>query len=404
MAQNLYQEFRAGVGSSIAPDLFPVEVTRYLQQEAIFECPLYYNWSGREYSNPIFMMDRHLHKTGATQWLLPRVDALDYKDYILNHQIRRGQEGQLNVEYTTISSDLYSKLLKDELYWVLDKSVPFDLKSSTGIALKNWLKQNLEWTTLEKATTKRYPNILTANRNIAGTVPSFDRSLVPLRTTRTAWHDASTLGTFFNSFATPTDTSSANTGGSVDVVLRARDMAEDGGAEPHREAKLPPVSSPVFNDVPNNEYVMLVDPGFVYSLMRDPVYKSGALDRGVIIDSKYQPSLLNNGDYVAKIGSVHIIKHHMLKDLRMLSADGTKIIAWNLLIGGAAWAAGWNFDTLMGEKRDQAYLERVDYIHDYRAVDVQAFSSRYAKTPGAIAGTPSTVENSIIHVFTSLNY
>lgn len=403
MATYIRDEFVSGINNNVAPKLFPIQVSKRLRYESLYNCTLFHNYSGYDHSNPIVIMSKEINQTGASEWVFSRVDALDYKTSVMNNESRRDQGEQLNIYDYTLKSQLHSKEIPEYLYWIFRKALPFDINNANYMSLRKWLTRNLEYETLKTATIGLYPNILTANRNIAGTVPSWDRVVLPLPTDRATWHANTTLPTYFNAFSDKATTGPNNTGLSVDLILQAHDIAEDGGKSFETEARIEPFSHETFNDLPDDEYLLFIDPGCNISLIKDPIYQNAGLTRGVVIDKTYQPSLMRYGDYVAKIGNVHIIKNHYLKNFRIKSADGNKIIAWNLLVGAAAWVAGWSSDTLMGQETSERLLEKFTYVHDYRAVGVPTWPSRYALTPGAVAGTPSRVENSLLHVFCSVN-
>lgn len=404
MPSSLYNEFTSGIGNNIKSDLFPVKVLSQLQYEYIAECPLYSTYAGVSPRNPIVIMDKEVNKSGATQWKIPRVDALDFRTGVRNHQERRGQAERPRYDSFTLNSEIVSKEIEEELYWMLDRAVPFNVNSANYVLLKNWLTHNLEYETLRKMTTGLYPNISTANCNVVGTLPSWDRSLVPIDTTRAGWHANQTFPTFLNAFTNNANTGPDNTGMSLDLILRGKMMAKVGGKDRETEARLPPSYVGAFNSLPDNEYILWCDAGTVPSLMKDPEVKDGGLNRGVIIDTKYQPNITRRGDYIGKFGSVHVVVLDMLSEFRLKSADGNKTIAWNLLVGGGAFASGWDGETMLEQEISKRYLEKATFIHDPRATDTQVFDSRYARTAGAVAGTPLKVENSIIHIFTSVNY
>lgn len=405
MPTNLFEEFKSGIGSNIAPALFQPKVFAQLQYEFIAASKMYANYASTNPLSPIVMMDPQIHKNGegTTQWIVPRVRALDYTTGIRNHESRLNQQERLSFDNFILNSEILSKSIEDVLYNMLQKAVPFDTDNPKYKLLRTWLAQNLEYETLARMTTWLYPNLTTGLSNIAGNVPSFDRALTPLPITRAQWHTNQTLGVLFNSFETPANTGPSNTGLDFDIVLAAKTMSQDGGSEYGIEAAISPTALNIYNDLPDDENIMWIDPGCTQSLLSDPKVKDGALNRGVIVDMKYQPNILRKGGYVMKLGSTHIIEMPFLKRFRQKSADGNKIIAWCLFLGGGAFASGWDHETVIGQKIDEELLIKRTFLHDPRALGTMMYDSTYAKKPGAIAGTPAKVENGIIHVFVSVN-
>lgn len=393
----LYQEFTSGIGSRINANLFPFDVSSQLQYEFVQSVPLI-DFMG---SSPDSIIVKLPMKKGAgVQWRIPRLRALNYKNPIMDLEQAEGREQQQIVDEFTVDSHKRSFSVRVPFSQLLEYAVPFNIVNPVAKQLVTTLSRNLNWEILNDFTTSAYPNILTANCNVAGTIPSYDRAVPALATTRAQWQGNATFPTYLNGFQTPANTTSAGTGLSVAHLRKLIRYANQGGSSLNIEAQVAPSSIETKNGWPVNKYVYLMTQESYASLCADPIFVQTALARGTVVNPN-TPQLITGGFFKGEFEGVLLYVVPELSEHIITSADGNKFISWNLFLGAGAHVLGWADITNFGVKDDELNLQKIFYTHDFRGEGMQMFASKYVAAGGAVQGSNPFVEQGVIHSFVS---
>lgn len=393
----LYQEFAAGIGTQINPNLFPVNVSEKLQFEFLQISPLM-DFAGNA-SNSI-IVKQPMKKGAGVQWRIPRLRALDYKNPVMDLQQREGREQHQIVDVFTIDSHVRSFAVRVPFDQILSYAVPFNILNPVARELVDTNARNLNWEILKDFTVNQYPNIKTANCNVVGTLPSYDRAVPALSTTRAAWQANATFLTYLNGFQTPGNTTPAGTGLSVAHLRKLIRYATQGGSSLNIESQVAPANIETKNGWPVNKYVYLMTQESYSSLCLDPQFTGAGAMRGTVIDPN-TPQFITGGFYKGEFEGVYLYVVPELSEQILTSADGNKSISWNLFLGAGAHTIGWADITNFGKKDDDYNMFKIFYSHDFRGQGMQTFASKYVLAGGAAAGSNPLVEQGVIHSFVS---
>jgi hypothetical protein len=330
-----------------------------------------------------------------------KLQALDYKNPITNFDQRRGNAMQQQVDYDKVDVDFKSFLTQIKGYDILDFGTPIDLPPYARSQLVEAFSRALNYDLFNAMTVNAYPTIRTANCNVVGTVPSYDRSVPALATTRAQWQANATFLTYLNGFQTPAATLPTGTGLSAKHLEKLKQYAERGGSAVGVEDAIQPAYVRSKAGFPMNKYIYLAHPETLTSLFSDPLFANSTFNRGVVIDPENTPQTLNGADYVGEYRGIAIYSCRDLYQYALTSADGTKTAAWNIFMGAGALSLGWAQEPMIGMENDLVERIQLYFGHEFRGQKMLQFPSQYAATAGAQAGSNTVVEQGIIHSFVS---
>ena len=384
--------------NGINQNLFPFDVSRELLREWVQNTPLY-NLMGNEPTRPI--VRKQLSKGEGLQYRMGKLQALDYRNPITNFDQRRGNAQQQQVDYDKVDVDFKSFLVQIKGYDILDYGTPIELPPYARSQLVEAFSRALNYDLFNAITVKAYPTIQTANCNVAGTLPSYDRAVPALATTRAQWQANATFPTYLNGFQTSAATTPAGTGLSAKHLETLKQYAERGGSAVGLEDAIQPAYVRSKSGWPMNKYIYLAHPQTLTSLFSDPLFANSTFNRGVVIDADNTPQTLNGADYVGEYRGISIYSCRDLYQYAIPSADGNKTAAWNIFMGAGALSLGWAEEPMIGMENDLVERIQLYFGHEFRGQKMLQFPSQYATTAGAQAGSNTVVEQGIIHSFVS---
>lgn len=384
--------------NGINQNLFPFDVSRELLREWVQITPLY-NLMGNEPTRPI--VRKQLRKGEGLQYRMGKLQALDYRNPITNFDQRRGNAQQQQVDYDKVDVDFKSFLVQIKGYDILDYGTPIELPPYARSQLVEAFSRALNYDLFNAITVTAYPTIQTANCNVAGTLPSYDRAVPALATTRVQWQANATFPTYLNGFQTSATTTPAGTGLSAKHLETLKQYAERGGSAVGLEDAIQPAYVRSKSGWPMNKYIYLAHPQTLTSLFSDPLFANSTFNRGVVIDADNTPQTLNGADYVGEYRGISIYSCRDLYQYAIPSADGNKTAAWNIFMGAGALSLGWAEDPMIGMENDLVERIQLYFGHEFRGQKMLQFPSQYAATAGAQAGSNTVVEQGIIHSFVS---
>ena len=384
--------------NGINQNLFSFEVVSQLLREWVQNTPLY-NLMGNEPTRPI--VRKSLRKGEGLQYRMGKLQALDYKNPITNFDQRRGNAQQQQVDYDKVDVDFKSFLVQIKGYDILDYGTPIELPPYARSQLVEAFSRALNYDLFNAMTVTAYPTIQTANCNVVGTLPSYDRAVPALTTTRAQWQANATFPTYLNGFQTSANTTPAGTGLSAKHLETLKQYAERGGSGVGIEDAIQPAYVRSKSGWPMNKYIYLAHPQTLTSLFSDPLFANSTFNRGVVIDADNTPQTLNGADYVGEYRGIAIYSCRDLYQYAIPSADGTKTAAWNIFMGAGALSLGWAEEPMIGMENDLVERIQLYFGHEFRGQKMLQFPSQYAATAGAQAGSNTVVEQGIIHSFVS---
>ena len=388
--------------NGINQNLFPFDVSRELLREWVQNTPLY-NLMGNEPTRPI--VRKKLQKGEGLQYRMGKLQALDYKNPITNFDQRRGNAMQQQVDYDKVDVDFKSFLVQIKGYDILDYGTPIELPTYARSQLVEAFSRALNYDLFNAMTVNAYPTISTANCNVAGTLPSYDRAVFKLATglvpTRAAYQANATFPTLINEMSTSANTAPGTSGLSASHLEALKQYAERGGSAVGLEDAIQPAYVRSKSGWPMNKYIYLAHPQTLTSLFSDPLFANSTFNRGVVIDADNTPQTLNGADYVGEYRGISIYSCRDLYQYAIPSADGNKTAAWNIFMGAGALSLGWAEEPMLGMENDLVERMQLYFGHEFRGQKMLQFPSQYAATPGAQAGSNTVVEQGIIHSFVS---
>lgn len=384
--------------NGINQNLFPFSVSSQLFREWVQITPLF-NLMGDEPSRPI--VRKQLKKGEGLQYRMGKLQALDYKNPITNFDQRRGNAMQQQVDYDKVDVDFKSFLAQIKGYDILDFGTPIDLPPYARSQLVEAFSRALNYDLFNAMTVNAYPTIKTANCNLVGTLPSYDRSVTAAVTTRANWQANQLFQTYLNNFQTPATTLPTGTGLSAKHLEELKQYAERGGSDVGLEDAIQPAYVRSKAGFPMNKYIYLAHPQTLTSLFSDPLFANSTFNRGVVIDPENTPQTLNGADYVGEYRGIAIYSCRDLYQYAIPSTNGSSRAAWNILMGAGALSIGWAQEPVIGMENDLVERIQLYFGHEFRGQKMLQFPSQYAATAGAQAGSNTVVEQGIIHSFVS---
>lgn len=407
----LYPQLQSGIGNNgINTLLFPVDINRKIIKEFVQITPLS-SLIGNEPNRPIV---RHNFRPGeGIAYRVARLNALDYRSPVLNYDQRRGKEQMQSVDADTVQCNWRTFAVKIAGLDVLRYATPIDLPPEAQSQIVQTYARNLNWDIFNSMSVFAYPNMgwdpikklapsVAANCNVAGTLPSYDRAVPALATTRAQWQANQTFNTYLNGFQTSANTAPDGTGLSTKHLKTLKMYAERGGSDVEVEADIQPAYIKSRNGFPMNQYYYFAHPQTLTSLTADPLFVQTTIARGTVIDDN-QPQMINGADYFGCYLGMHIYALPDLYNYTFTSADGTKKVAWNFLVGAGALSLGWAELPRFRMEMDDYESCVTYYGHEIRGQKLLQFPSRYVASAGAgaVVGSNPLVEQGIIHSFVS---
>ena len=381
--------------NGINQNLFPFDVSASLFKEWVQTTPLY-NLMGNEPTRPI--VRKSLNKREGLQYRMGKLQALDYKNPVVNFDQRRGNAQQQKVDYDAVNVDFKSFLVQIKGYDILDYGTPIDLPPYARSQLVEAFSRALNRDLFLAATTGAYPNMTNsaANCNVANTVPSYDRIVMAgLTPTLAQYYANAAFPVLFNA-ATP-----ANHGLSATHLKNLKLTAERGGTAINREDAIQPAYVRNKAGWPMNKYIYLAHPESLTALFADPLFSQSTFNRGTVIDAENTPQTLNGADYIGEFFGISIYSCKDLYEFEFTSATNNHRIAWNLFIGAGAWSLGWAEEPMLGMENDLVERIQLYFGHEFRGQKMLKFASQQ-NALNAATNLATSVEQGILHSFVSL--
>jgi hypothetical protein len=394
--------------NGINQNLFPFSVTSKVFKEWVQITPLY-NLMGNEPTRPI--VRKQLSKSEGLQYRMGRLQALDYKNPVINFDQRRGNAMQQQVDYDKVDIDFKSFLVQIKGYDILSQGTPIDLPPYARQQLVEAFSRCLNYDIFNAITNGAYPAFKTGSAltgSVAGNYPSYDRVVIPVAAgtlvTRANYQANATFPTLMNGLQTSALTTPAGSGLSAKHLETLRQYAERGNAADitvNMENAIRPAYVKNKAGWPMNKYIYLAHPQTLSSLFADPLFANSTFNRGTVIDQENTPQTLNGADYVGEYRGISIYSCKDLYQYSIASADGTKNAAWNIFMGAGAVSLGWAEEPQIGMENDLVERMQLYFGHEFRGQKLLQFPSEYAQTAGAVAGSNTVIEQGIIHSFVS---
>ncbi len=394
--------------NGINQNLFPFDVVSKVFKEWVQITPLY-NLIGNEPTRPI--VRKQLGRGEGLQYRMGKLQALDYKNPIVNFDQRRGNAQQQSVDYDAVTVDFKSFLVQIKGYDILDYGTPIDLPPYARQQLVEAFSRCLNYDLFTAMTSGSYPALTTGSAlrgNVAGNYPSYDRTVFNVAgnaiLARAAYQANGTFPTLVNGMETSVNTTFDGSGLSAKHLETLKQYAERGNAADiavNSEFAIRPAYIKSKAGWPMNKYIYLAHPQTLPSLFSDPLFASSTFNRGVVIDQENTPQTLNGADYVGEYRGIAIYSCRDLYQYAVTSADGTKQAAWNIFMGAGALSIGWAEEPQIGMENDLIERIQIYFGHEFRGQKMLKFKSLYASKAGAAVGSNTVVEQGIIHSFVS---
>jgi len=394
--------------NGINQNLFPFDVSRPVFKEWVQITPLF-QLMGEEPSRPI--VRKKLGRGEGLQYRMGKLQALDYKNPIVNFDQRRGNAQQQSIDYDAVTVDFKSFLVQIKGYDILDYGTPIDLPPYARQQLVEAFSRCLNYDLFNAMTSSTYPALMTGSAltgNVAGHFPSYDRVVLPVAAgtllARAAYQANGTFPTLVNGMQTAANTTPAGSGLSAKHLETLKQYAERGNAADipvNSEYAIRPAYIKSKAGWPMNKYIYLAHPQTLASLFADPLFANSTFNRGVVIDQENTPQTLNGADYIGEYRGIAIYSCRDLYQYAITSADGTKQAAWNIFIGAGALSIGWAEEPQIGMENDLVERIQLYFGHEFRGQKMLQFKSLYASQAGAVVGSNTVVEQGIIHSFVS---
>lgn len=371
----------SGPIGGINQNLFPFKVNDEFYKEWVKITPLS-NLMGSEMNRPIY---RHKLKDGeGLQFRVGRLSALDYKNPVVGLDQRRGATQRQQVDYDFVDTKAQSFPVHLEGSSIVKLGTPIRLPGAVRPQLIEACERNFNYDLFNEMTTNIYTDTATQK-------PSFDRIMVSgYAPTRATYNGLAGLTTVLNGFGAATYTAS---GMNAKLFVAAKGIAERGGQIGTVEHAIRPAYMQTRSGWPMNGYIMLLNPNCLSTLLDDPLFQNTTIARGTVIESD-QPQALNGADYLGKYWGIHVYTCNDLIDYEVVSQDGTKRGAWNILMGAAAMTAGWHEFTNIAESTDVIERIQIFTTHEQRGQKALRFPSK--------VDPAQRIEQGIVHIFTRI--
>ena len=395
--------------NGINQNLFPFEVASKLFREWVQITPLY-NLMGNEPTRPI--VRKKLGKGEGLQYRMGKLQALNYKNPIVNFDQRRGNAQQQQVDYDSVNVDFKSFLVQIKGYDILNYGTPIDLPPYARSQLIEAFSRCLNYDLFGAMTSSTYPALATGSAltgNVAGNYPSYDRVVFPIANgtliTRAAYQANGTFPALVGTMATSANTTPLTSGLSAKHLETLKQYAERGNAADiavNTENAIQPAYVKSKAGFPMNKYIYLAHPQTLTSLFADPLFANSTFNRGVVIDQENTPQTLNGADYVGEYRGISIYSCRDLYQYSIANAGGNATnCAWNIFMGAGALSIGWAEEPMVGMENDLVERMQLYYGHEFRGQKMLQFASEYVANGGAVAGSNPVIEQGIIHSFVS---
>jgi len=368
----------SGPIGGINQNLFPFKVNDEFYKEWVKITPLA-NLMGSQMNRPIY---RHKLKDGeGIQFRVGRLSALDYKNPVVGLDQRRGATQQQQVDYDFVDTKSQSFPVRLEGSNIVKLGTPIKLPGSVRPQLIEACERNFNYDLFNEMTVNIYPDTTTQK-------PSYDRAIFSgYSPDRPTYNALTGLTTALNGFGGVAYNAS---GMNAKLILSAKGVAERGGQAGTIEHAIRPAYMETRSGWPMNDYILLLNPSCLQTLLDDPLFMSTTMARGTVIESD-QPQAIHGADYIGKFFGTHIYLCNDLINYEVVSQDGTKRGAWNILMGAAAMTAGWHEYTNIAESTDVIERIQIFTTHEQRGQKALRFPSKVDPT--------QRIEQGIVHVF-----
>lgn len=384
------------------PDIaFPTLINKAMLKDYYDAFP-YKHFMGTEYDRPFIRQKLHPHEGLGYEVL--NLNSLATNKGQRGTELRRGKAQQQTVDADYVRVKSHTEQCEIAFTNVLRFATPVDLPSHAKSQLTELFAKSLEEDITDSLTTDLYPNIFTGQRNVAGTLPSFDRVVTAQPIDRATWNGAGSFQELFDGYANPANTGPSTTGGSVALLERATMLLRRGGAENKIERPLKPAFISSRGGFALRRYIGIFSPSFINSLERDPRLANSTFFRGgPVTDPAHAPQTMDGVDYFGRFKGFELYSCNALMDKEFKSANGQNKIGWGIILCASALSIGWAQEPQYFFERDN--LDKIDlyYGDEMRGQKLLRYQSLYAASPGAIAGSNPFVEKGAVHVFASLN-
>lgn len=372
----------SGPIGGINQNLFPIKVNDEFYKEWVKITPLS-NLMGSEMNRPIY---RHKLKDGeGLQFRVGRLSALDYKNPVVGLDQRRGATQQQQVDYDFVDTKSQSFPVRLEGSNIVKLGTPIKLPGSVRPQLVEACERNFNYDLFNAMTTDIYTDTATQK-------PSYDRAIFSgYAPNRATYNALAGLTTALNGFGAATYNGS---GMNAKLILSAKGVAERGGQAGTVEHAIRPAYMKTRSGWPMNDYILLLNPSCLQTLLDDPLFMSTTMARGTVIESD-QPQAIHGADYIGKFFGTHIYLCNDLINYEVVSQDGNKRGAWNILMGAAAMTAGWHEYTNIAESTDVIERIQIFTTHEQRGQKALRFPSKVDPT--------QRIEQGIVHVFARIS-
>jgi len=430
----LYPVDSAGIGG-LPNGVFPFEVVKELFKEWKALSPLA-SLIGTEPSSPIV---NHIFKQGdGLEYRVSKLNALIEGKSAKNFEQRSGTAQRQSVYTCSVTCDRITDSVLIENTDILNLGTPIKLSEYARSQIVELCAMNLNRSLLDAFTIDQYPALKTGSTTLstakAGTFPSFDRVLFSLadgtlikRSIKNDdvmpdyyWglHEAGTGTTFpelVDEMADSDSTDYKTSGLSTKIITHAKLLCNR-GTKPDLMLQYEDAIRPAYLENKNgwamNRYIMLIHPAAAPSLFSDPLFANSTFNRGLVIDEANTPQTINGADYVGRFNGIDIYSCNKLNDYEIISADGQKRCAWNLLIGGGGLSVGWLNDPIVRVKENGYEQNLLFYAHQTRGQRLLQFNSKYVASGCSRVGDATAenmlrvqnplIEQSVVHIFTSI--
>lgn len=366
--------------NGVSQYLFPYKVNKALFQ-TWFPLTHFASLTSEDMSKPVY---KHTMRPGeGTQFRVGKIEALDYKNPVLDTQQKRGFAQTQTVHEDQIDTSRYSWPVLCRDLDLMASGTPIDsLPSKVTKQLTDVQHQNFSDSMFKAATWGNY-GTGSAAPSVIGAMPSVNRAV------------AGEGGYLYNATATLAEQLEtalvANAQLSVKHLRILKLMAQLGGTVMGNESPVRPSSVTLVNGQNSTEYYYFAHPNSITDLLNDADFKSFMVGR---IGVESQPQPISGADYIGKIFGINIYECPMISEYYAPITIGN--CAWNILIGAGAWTVGWyKFPSIVV---DQDVIENSSLYcsHEQRGQKCLKFA---AKSVGTMIPGYQTVEQGIIHSF-----
>ena len=377
--------------NGVSSQLFPYAVNRRLFR-TWFPLTYFSQLTSDDMTKPVY---RHVVKAGeGLQFRVGKLNALDYKNPVMDTQQKRGLAQVQSVKSCSINTSSYSWPVLCRDLDLMKAGTPIeDLPGEVTGQLSEVQQKNFSDSMLKAATWGLYGDGMTAP-SVVGQMPRTARGVAGNLVSGQA-NDGKYAYSATHSMGSQLETAMPNARSSnhkltVKHLRRLKLEAELGGSALGTEDPVKPSRVTMVNGQNSTEYYYFAHPSSISDLIEDPDFKSMMVTR---IAVENQPQPISGADYIGKIFGINIYECPMLSQYAAPITNGD--CAWNLLIGAGAWAVGWYKFPYVVMDKDVIENEILFCSHEMRGQDVLKYSAHHT-----IANAPVTkVEQGLVHSF-----